>query len=502
MIGLSQEVTVVTLAVIAASMHAAMDGLRSEREMLVTIVVAIGLATSFTGLCLLALGVFRLGRLIRFIPYPVIGGFLAGMGWLIVQGAFGVILGTVPTLENLGMLVEPANIAKWAPATLFACVLAAIARRSGSALSLPIAIAAALTLFHCVAWALGLRPSHLLAHGWVFDLPMQGTVWPPFTGNPLGSIDWGVIWAEAPKVMAMVVVTAASVLLASSGIELSLRRDIDLDRELRAAGLANFFAGSGGGAAGFQGLGLSLLGHKLGGDYRLVGIVVSVICVVTLLFGSALLSYVPIPLFGGLLLWIGISLLYDWLVEAFFKMPRREYLIILMILLVIAAVGFLEGVLVGLISAAVLFTLDYSRVEIVKYAATGDTFHSSVERGEADRRVLTSQGRQTLILRLQGFVFFGTAHRLQKTGPRPPAGRRPADAALSCAGLPQSDRARFLCGAEFHQDRPACGTIRRDSSCHQPARAHRSSACEWGFQARERTAAAPFRGIRPGPGMV
>lgn len=414
MIGLSQEVTVVTLAVIAASMHTAMEGLRSEREMLVTIVVAIGLATSFTGLCLLALGVFRLGRFIRFIPYPVIGGFLAGMGWLIVQGAFGVILGTIPTLENLGMLVEPANVAKWAPATLFACILAAIAQRGGSALSLPVAIAAALALFHGLAWALDLPLSQLQAQGWLFDLPMQGTVWPPFTGNPLDSIDWGVIWAEAPKVMAMVVVTAASVLLASSGIELSLRRDIDLDRELRAAGLANFFAGSGGGAAGFQGLGLSLLGHKLGGDTRLVGVVVAAVCVATLFFGSALLAYLPIPLFGGLLLWIGISLLYDWLVEASFKMPRREYLIILLILLVIGWVGFLEGVLVGLISAVVLFTIDYSRVEIVKYAATGDNFHSSVERAEEERQVLVSQGRQILILRLQGYVFFGTAHRLQK----------------------------------------------------------------------------------------
>ncbi len=414
MIGLSQEVTVVTLAVIAASMHTAMEGLHSEREMLVTIVVAIGLATSFTGLCLLALGVFRLGRLIRFIPYPVIGGFLAGMGWLIVQGAFGVILGETPSLQNLAILVEPASVAKWAPATLFACVLAAIARRDGSAFDLPIVIAAALALFHGLAWTLDLPLSQLQAQGWLFDLPMQGTVWPPFTGNPLGSIDWAVIWAEVPKVMAMVLVTAASVLLASSGIELSLRRDIDLDRELRAAGLANFFAGTGGGAAGFQGLGLSLLGHKLGGDYRLVGLVVTAICAATLFFGSSLLAYMPIPLFGGLLLWIGLSLLYDWLVEAFFKMPRREYLIILLILLVIATVGFLEGVLVGVISAVVLFTLDYSRVDIVKYAATGDAFHSSVERGEEDRRILVAQGRQILILRLQGFVFFGTAHRLQK----------------------------------------------------------------------------------------
>lgn len=414
MISASQEVTVVTLSVIAMSIHAAMAGIRSEADIIVTIVVMIGLATSVTGLCLLAMGIFRLGRLIRFIPYPVIGGFLAGMGWLIVVGALSVILGKTLTLQNAHVVFDAHNVAKWVPATLFACTVGAVARRTGSSFILPIAVIIALVVFHVTAWALGLSVSQLQGAGWLFLPLSHDNIWPPVDLNLFAGVDWTVIWAETPKIIALVAITAMSVLFASSGIELSVRRDIDLDQELRAAGIANFLAGAGGGAAGFQGLGLTILGHQLGAPHRLVGVIVAIVCASMLLFGNSLLAYMPIPLFGGLLLWIGISLLYDWLVEAYAGIPRREYLIILLIVFVISTVGLLEGVLAGLFSAVVLFALEYSRVEIVKYAVTGKDFHSSVEHGDEDRQFLTTHGKQVLILRLQGFVFFGTVHKLQK----------------------------------------------------------------------------------------
>lgn len=462
MLALSQEVTIVTLAVIAASMHSAMDGIRSEQDIILTIVVAIGLATSFTGLCLFGLGVFRLGRFIRFIPYPVIGGFLAGMGWLIVHGALGVILGETLSLDALQVLVEPANVAKWAPASLFAALLWVFTRGDGSAFVLPVALCVALLLFHAGAWLLGNSIPALQAEGWLFLAPPQDKIWPPFTDLPVERIDWAVIWAEVPKVMTMVVVTATSVLLASSGIELTVRRDVDLNRELRAAGAANFLAGFGGGAAGFQGLGLSLLGHKLDAPYRLVGLIAAAVCAVMLFFGTSLLAYMPIPLFGGLLLWIGLSLLYDWLVGAFLKMPRREYLIIIVILFVISFVGFLEGVMAGLISAVILFVLDYSRVEIVRYAVTGENLRSSADRSPEDRLFLLSRGHEILTVRLQGFVFFGTAHQLQAF-----VRKRMFDAAqpkvrfllLDCGGLTGLDSSAVRSFTKIAQLADSSGTV-------------------------------------------
>ena len=71
-------------------------------DKLTTVLVAIAATTLLTGLFFLALGFFRLGGLVRFVPYPVVGGFLAGTGWLLAQGSFGVMAGFPLTLQRPG----------------------------------------------------------------------------------------------------------------------------------------------------------------------------------------------------------------------------------------------------------------------------------------------------------------------------------------------------------------------------------------------------------------
>ena len=55
--------------------------------------LAITLSTLVTGMLLFAIGALRLGQLLRFVPYPVIGGFLAASGWLLISGSVEVIAG-------------------------------------------------------------------------------------------------------------------------------------------------------------------------------------------------------------------------------------------------------------------------------------------------------------------------------------------------------------------------------------------------------------------------
>ena len=71
-----------------------------ERRFL-TVVVAIGMTSLATGAFFLLLSTLRLGNLVRFVPYPVVGGFLAGTGWLLVKGGAGVLTGSSVTLGNL-----------------------------------------------------------------------------------------------------------------------------------------------------------------------------------------------------------------------------------------------------------------------------------------------------------------------------------------------------------------------------------------------------------------
>ncbi|NES70364.1 MAG: hypothetical protein F6K24_36710, partial [Okeania sp. SIO2D1] len=73
------------LAILAAAIAETMGQTSSETEMLVTVVAAIALSSILTGIFLFVLGKAKLARKIQFIPYPVVGGFMAGTGWLLVR---------------------------------------------------------------------------------------------------------------------------------------------------------------------------------------------------------------------------------------------------------------------------------------------------------------------------------------------------------------------------------------------------------------------------------
>ena len=66
-----------------------------------TIIAAIMVTTMIAGLFLLVLGQLKLGNLVRYIPYPVTGGFFAGIGYIFVQGGLTVAAGVEPSFASL-----------------------------------------------------------------------------------------------------------------------------------------------------------------------------------------------------------------------------------------------------------------------------------------------------------------------------------------------------------------------------------------------------------------
>jgi SulP family sulfate permease len=158
-------------------------------------------------------------------------------------------------------------------------------------------------------------------------------------------------------------------------------------------------------------LSLTTLAHR-SGTGRLVGIVAGFVCAVALILGGSFLSLVPRVVVGGLLLFLGLAFLVEWVYDAWFKLPRADYAIVVLILVVIGAFGFLQGVAVGLVMAVALFVIDYSRTEVVKHTFTVGSYRSNVDRDPQQLDVLQAHGDEVFILELQGFLFFGTANSL------------------------------------------------------------------------------------------
>ena len=211
------------------------------------------------------------------------------------------------------------------------------------------------------------------------------------------------------------IIAVISVLLNLTALESAFGEDIDMNRELKTASIANLGASLGGGLIGYHYVSLSTLGYRMKGDSRIVGLVVAAMCFGALTVGAGALSYFPRFILGGLVMFIGLSFLYDWVVQSWLKLSKSDFSIIMLILVVVETVGFLEAVAVGITAAVVLFVINYSRINVVRHAFSGADLHANIERPNAQRQVLRQQGGKTLILKLQGFIFFATSNGLLKT---------------------------------------------------------------------------------------
>lgn len=410
MIGGNQDVPAAILATIAGAIVGASTA--ASGVTFVTVLAAVAVTTLITGVALVMLGVFKLARFVRFLPYPVAGGFLAGTGWLIFAGGIGLMAGEPFSLATLPTLLQGPVLIRWLPGLLYGIVILVLSRRVRHYLFMPAMIIAGALLFFLIAGIFGVTPAELSAQGWLLGpLPAQG-LWPPALPAPLTSIEWPLIVQQTPNIVATVVISAIALLLNATALEVELRRDVDVNRDMRAAGWANVAASFGGGMVGYQQVGMTALNARLGISTRLTGFVAAAVCAFAMFVGGALLGYFPEAVFGALLVYLGLSFLWEWLVEAWRKLPRIDYAIVVAILVVIVTIGFLEGVLLGTVAAIVMFVVNYSRTDIVKHSVSIANYRSRVTRPPHQREILDRYGHRAQILQLQGFLFFGTAHNL------------------------------------------------------------------------------------------
>ena len=143
-----QDTPAAILALIAAGIAGNMSAASTLDETFTTAVAAIILTSLLAGLTFLVFGRFKLSGFARFIPYPVVGGFLAGTGWLLAKGAFSVMTDMPLTLDNFALLFQTDILIHWLPGLIFALTLLLILRRSSHFLIIPGMLALGIGMFY------------------------------------------------------------------------------------------------------------------------------------------------------------------------------------------------------------------------------------------------------------------------------------------------------------------------------------------------------------------
>ena len=408
--GLS-PVLVLAMATIAASMQG--DG----PQLFATTACALIISAVATGICCLLVGRFRLANLLRFIPFPVAGGFVAGIGGAVCLAAMSLMGADLD--GRMGVLLEPTVLWTWFPGLTFGMILYLAMKRWRNPLILPASVLLGIGAYHFALSGLDISGSAAREAGLLLTRTTQGSLWPALFPADLVHVNWSAIMGQIPNMLTLTLIALICVILNVAGLEVAVDEDLDWDREFRATGLASLVAGLGGGTVATVIVPASLRSKLFRATTRLTGVFAACVIGVALLFGDGMLEWVPTAFVGGMLVFAGLGMLDEGLVKTRRRLPGSEYAIILLIFVVIIFFGLLEGVGIGAVATLVFFAVRLSRVNPVASYFTARERRSNKTRSIPDRAILQAEGDRVHVYRLQGYIFFGSigvlADRLKKS---------------------------------------------------------------------------------------
>jgi len=406
--------TAAMTAILASSLAERMAANDPTAPLLAPVLITLAATTVVTGIVLCGFGMTRMGRAIRYVPYPVVGGFLGATGCLILLGAIRVISGRRLQFATLGQFTNPLTLSELAAACAMAAVLYFTWHRSRSSFGLPVILIGGVIAAHLAFWLAGISPEQAQVSGWTFQAPPSVDFMLPWSAAEIGRYPWYTLPDLIGNLVAVVFVTASSTLFNTAGIEVAANREADLERELNVTGIANILSGALGGYTGCISVSRTILSLNSGGTGRLSGLTVAAISALMLAVAPMLLGYMPKFVLGGLLIYLGADQLHKWMIQSRRRLSPSEYLSLLAIIVIIVQWGFVAGILIGVVIGCATFALSASRIDSIKYSFDGSEYRSSLDRSRDDQAVLSAHGGKIQGMNLQSYLFFGSADRLYR----------------------------------------------------------------------------------------
>ena len=429
------------LVALAGGFRGAISGLSPA---LVIVMALIGATTAAQGEAL-------------FVPYPVAGGFVAGIGGSVCLAGMS-LMGALMEWGSLGALVEPSELWRWGPGAAFGIVLYVAMKRWSRPLILPASVALFVGAHHLGFAALGISGEEARAAGLLLTNTSEGSLWPALGPEHLGLVDWSAMAVQLPTLLTLVLVALVVVIMNLAGLEVATNEDLDWDREFSATGLASVVAGLGGGTAASVIVPASFRSKLFGASTRLTGVVAALVIAAPLFLGGGFLELVPVPLVGGMLFFAGAGMLDQGLMRSRKRLPWSEYGVVVLIGVAIVLVGLFEGVAAGMLATLVFFAVRLSRVDPIASRFTARERRSTRARSVPDLAILSDEGERVRAYRLRGYIFFGSVSPLADQLRRSLAGEpRPSCLILDFADVSGLDYSAVNVLARFLQSANATG---------------------------------------------
>ncbi|PHH86179.1 hypothetical protein CDD83_10625 [Cordyceps sp. RAO-2017] len=394
-----------------------MDSVGPEKPdaVIATTIVAYSASSMMTGLVFYLMGKFRFGSMVGFIPRHILIGCIGGVGWFLIATGFEVSARLDGSLEyNLDTLVKLTRsdtALLWIFPLVLAIVLFYGQARVRSKYFLPLYILAIPLVFYIFVLSIDvLDVDNLRDHGWIFQGPPPGEPWWYFyTLYKFELVEWSAVAEVIPAMLALTFFGILHVPINVPALALNCGEDsADLDRELKLHGYSNFLSGCAGSIQNYLVYANTVFFIRSGGDRRLAGFMLAGLTFGVMTVGPSIIGSIPIMMVATLIFDLGFELLLEavWLPRK--KLKLAEYLTVVVIVLVMGIYDFVVGIGVGILLAFVSLIIQTSRVSAIRGAYGGDVVTSTVRRNPSQQHYLHRAGQQIYIVKLTGYLFFGT----------------------------------------------------------------------------------------------
>ncbi|HEX6735964.1 MAG TPA: SulP family inorganic anion transporter [Azonexus sp.] len=370
------------------------------------------------GLFQILFGVIGIGRLIRYIPYPVVSGYLTGVGLIIVGSQIDKLLGTPAGTPWHAALISP-WLWDWQAVAVGATTIVTMLAAPRLTRRVPGTI---------LGIAAGTAAYFLLA---LQDESLLRTVGNPLVIGQLGANGDGYFatitarWHEIGELrlaqvggllgsaLTLAVLLSIDTLKTCVVLDQMTRSQHNSNRELVAQGIANVAASSVGGIPGAGTMGATLVNLSSGATTRVSGFVEGVAALLFALLLGNFVAWIPVATLAGILIAVGVRMI-DREPLRFIQSPATvfDFAVVVAVIVVALTIGLIAASAVGVAMAILLFLREQIGGTVVRHKLYVNQMSSNWHRPEAETRILEEKGDQAVIFELQGSLFFGTTQQL------------------------------------------------------------------------------------------
>ncbi len=367
---------------------------------------ALFLCFCLAGILQILIGVFRLGSMVRFMPYPVISGFMSGIGIIIILLQLFPAMGqaspasTIGVVQEIGPAIAGADLLSLGYCALTIAIIYIIPR----------------IMKGVPATLVGLLVVTIISVFVVQQVPIVGDIpqgLPDFKLLGIGGIPAGMYGRIFLDALTLAALGCIDSLLTSVVADNLTKTRHNSNKELVGQGIGNAVAGMFGGLPGAGATMRTLVNIRSGGKTRVSGIIHSVVLAAILLGLGRYAAVIPKPVLAGVLITVGIGIIDTKGLRHLKKVPRSDAIILVVVLLATVFLDLLTAVGIGVTMACVLFmkrmsdiTLDQTRTERLS------DFQAEIAANGL--QIPESLRDNVIVKQIVGPLFFGFAAQFQK----------------------------------------------------------------------------------------